>query len=72
MTITMTMTMNCISNLYKLQVCTSIYIINIDNKVIQIGGKSIAIYSCLPTFHREKINKNKTLSYEEHKLFCQM
>ena len=23
---------------------------NIDNTIIQIGGKSIAIYSCLPTF----------------------
>ena len=39
-------------NLYKLHYITqftSIYIINIENKVIQIGGKSIAISSCLPT-----------------------
>ena len=35
----------------------SIYIINIDNKSIQIGGKRIAIYSCLPTFPRDKNNK---------------
>ena len=70
--------MNFISNLYKLHYITqftSISIINIDNKIIQIGGKSIAIYSCIPTFPREKnpkeINK-KTLCYEEHKLFCQM
>ena len=50
-------TMNFISNLYKLHYITqftSIYIINIGNKVIQIGGKSIAIYSCLPTFPLEK------------------
>ena len=59
---TMTMTMNFISNLYKLHYITqftSIYIINIDNKVIQIGGKSITIYSCLPTFPLEKKKKKK-------------
>ena len=53
-------TMNFISNLYKLHYITqftSIYIINIGNTVIQIGGKSIAIYSCLPTFPLEKKNK---------------
>ena len=27
---------------------------NIDNGFIQIGGKSIAISSCLPTFPRNK------------------
>ena len=43
--------MNFISNLYKLHYITqftSIYIINIDNKVIQIGGKSIAVFLHIP------------------------
>ena len=59
--------MNFISNLYKLHYITqftSIYIINIGNKVIQIGGKSIAIYSCLPTFlHKIKHSVMKNIDY---------
>ena len=33
---------------------TNIYMNNIDNGFIQIGGESIAISSCLPTFPRNK------------------
>ena len=51
---------------------TNIYLNNIDIGFIQIGGKSIAISRCLPTFPRNKrntkYNNTKHSCHIEYKL----